>query len=255
MVIQMNTIKTGKEWLDKLMPEGLPVNTSTIISGPGGSGKPLIGESFVASWLKEDGNVIFMSLQYPKTDFLIESIKNVTGINLNDYRDKIIFIELAVENENWSFDNENKIKANLVKPNVWEETLKAAKEKLPKEGKGNLVFGSALNLLFFSPTYGDAILNKVIETMTEDKSTTYIFSVSTTAKAEEIKEIENAADNLIYAHSEKEPFRLFMKIERMKNVKFDNSEIQVPIPSDMLTNLKDTADHSRKVVIPAISKI
>ncbi|MBN1300661.1 MAG: hypothetical protein JW995_05555 [Melioribacteraceae bacterium] len=251
----MNTIKTGKEWLDRLMPEGLPANTSTIISGPGGSGKPLIGESFVAAWLKEGGNVIFMSLQYPTTDFLVESIKNVTGINLDDYYNKIIIIELDVTGNSWKFESENKIKANLVKPSVWEEALKAAKEKLPEEGRGNLVFGSALNLLLFSPTYGSAILNKIIETITFDKSTTYIFSVSTTVKAEEIKMLENAADNLIYAHSEKEPFRLFMNIERLINVKFDSRQIQVPIPSETLTNLKETADHSRKVVIPAVSKI
>lgn len=251
----MNTIKTGKEWLDKLLPEGLPANTSTIISGPGGSGKPLIGESFVAAWLKEGGKVIFMSLQYPSTDFLVESIKKVTGINLDDYADKIIFVELDVGIDNWSLENKNRIRANLVIPQVWEETLIAAKEHLSPKGIGNLVFGSALNLLLFSPTYGDAILNKMKETITKDKSTTYIFSVSTSAKADKIKEIEDAADNLIYSHSEKEPFRLFMNIERMKEVKFDNKQIQVPIPSDTLTNLKETAEHSRKVVIPAVSKI
>lgn len=237
------------------MPEGLPINTSTIISGPGGSGKPLIGESFVAAWLKEGGNVIFMSLQYPSTDFLAESIKKVTGINIDDYTDKIVFVELNVGMVSWSLENKNKIRANLVIPQVWEETLNAAKLHLPPKGIGNLIFGSALNLLFFSPTYGDAILNKMKETITTDKSTTYIFSVSTSAKADEIKEVEDAADNLIYSHSENEPFRLFMKIERMKNVKFDNTQIQVPISSDMLTNLKETAEHSRKVVIPAVSKI
>ncbi len=37
-----------------VLPEGLPLNTSTVITGSGGSGKPLIGETFVSAWLKEN---------------------------------------------------------------------------------------------------------------------------------------------------------------------------------------------------------
>src|SRR3989337_1489398 len=92
----MKSLKTGISWIDKVIPDGLPLNSSTIISGPGGSGKPLIGETFVSAWLKEGGSVVFMSLQYPSTEFLTKSIKTVTGINLNDYKDKTIFLQLDV---------------------------------------------------------------------------------------------------------------------------------------------------------------
>ena len=251
----METLLTGIKWIDAVLPKGLPIKSSTIITGPGGSGKPLIGETFVSAWLKAGGSVVFMSLQYPSTDFISESIKNVTGLNLINYSDKIIFVQLEMEIPDIIDTGTNIIKANLVKPEVWDKVLNIASSKLPDKGPGILIFGSALNLLLFSPTYGEAILDKIKNTIVSDNSKTYIFSVSTTAKAEEIKEIEDAADNLIMSHSEKGPFRLYMKVLRMKNVPYNETEIQIPISPDTLNHIKKVADHSRSKVIPAISKI
>ena len=253
----MKTIKTGIKWIDKVLPEGLPLTSSTIITGSGGTGKPLIGETFVSAWLKEGGSVVFMSLQYPNPDFLAFSIKNITGLNLNDYMDHIMFLQLDVRISDlqYIYKGKHRIKANLVKPDIWDKALKLAKNSLINEGPGILIFGSALNLLLFSPTYGNAILNKIKETILSDKSGTYIFSVSTSAKAEEISEIENAADNLILSRAEKQPFRLFMKVIRMKGVKFNSNEVAIPVSPKILKEIKKTAEHSRKIVIPAISKL
>jgi len=251
----MKTLKTGIKWIDSVIPEGLPLISTTIITGPGGSGKPLIGETFVAAWLKEGGSVVFMSLQYPSKEFISESIKNVAGINLDDYNDRIIFLQLDTEINDLIEEGENIIRVNLVKPEVWDKAINRASSKLPNEGPGILIFGSALNLLFFSPTYGDQILNKIKNTIVLNSTKTYIFSVSTTAKAEEISQIENAADNLITSHSEKDPFRLFMKVLKMKNVSYNSTEVQVPISPETLMHIKKIADHSRTKVIPAISKL
>lgn len=46
-----------------------------------------------------------------------------------------------------------------------------------------------------------------------------------------------------------------MKVVRVKNLSFNPMEVEVPIPSEVLNENKVTADHSRKIVIPAISKI
>lgn len=40
----MKHLKTNKKWLDQLIPEGILVPSSAIISGPGGSGKPIISK-------------------------------------------------------------------------------------------------------------------------------------------------------------------------------------------------------------------
>ncbi len=251
----METLKTGINWIDSVLPDGLPLKSTTIITGPGGSGKPLIGETFVATWLKEGGSVVFMSLQFPSTEFISESIKSVTGLDIADYNDRIIFLQLNTEINDLSEAGKNIIEANLVKPEIWDEAINLASSKLPDEGPGILIFGSALNLLLFSPTYGSRILEKIKNTILSNTNKTYMFLVSTTAKEKEISQIENIADNVLTSRSEKKPFRLFMKVLKMKNISYKSTEVQVPISPEILTHIKKIADYSRAKIIPAISKI
>ena len=250
----METLKTGIDWMDKLLPEGLPLKSTTVITGPGGSGKPLIGETFVSAWLKKGGSVIFMSLQYLGSEFIAESIKNVTGLDVQDYKEKTIFLQLDTEISGYQEINKRLICANLVKPEVWEKVLNFAASKLPEKDPGILIFCSALNLLLFSPTYGDAILEKIKSTITSNTDKTYLFSVSTSAKAKEISQLEEIADNLILSRSEKDPFQLFMKILKMRDVTYISTEVQVPISPKTLEHIKKMADHSRGKVLPAILK-
>jgi KaiC/GvpD/RAD55 family RecA-like ATPase len=251
----MESLKTGIKWIDKVIPEGLPLKTTTIITGPGGSGKPLIGETFVSAWLQKGGSVIFMSLQYPGLEFVTESIKNVTGLNLKDYAEKIFFLQLNTKISGYQEVNKNLILANLIIPEVWEKVLNLALEKLPEEGPGVLIFGSALNLLLFSPTYGNAIFEKIKNTIISNDDKTYIFSVSTSAKAKEISQLEEIADNIILSRSDKKPFRLFMRVLKLRGVPYKSDEIKVPISPDILNHIKEMADHSRSKVLPAILKI
>ena len=250
----MKTLKTEISWIDETIPEGLPLKSTTVITGPGGSGKPLIGETFVSAWLKKGGSVIFMSLQYPGSEFITESIKRVAGLDIQDYKGKIIFLQLDTEISEYKKVDKQIIHANLVKPEVWEKVLNLASSKLPDEGPGILIFCSALNLLLFSPTYGDAIFKKIEETIVTNTDKTYIFSVSTSAKKNEIAQLEKMADNLIVSRSKKNPFRLYMKILRLKNVHFNSAEIQVPISPEVLTHIKEMANHSRGKVLPDILK-
>jgi KaiC/GvpD/RAD55 family RecA-like ATPase len=117
-----------------------------------------------------------------------------------------------------------------------------------------MVFVSALNLLLFSPTYGELIFNKIKETLKRNTHLTYVISVSTSAKKDEIAQLEKMADNLIVSRSEKEPFRLYMRIERLKSRHFEHNEIQIPVSADTLNHIKEMANHSRAQVLPAILK-
>jgi KaiC/GvpD/RAD55 family RecA-like ATPase len=251
----MDKIKLGVQWLDDLMPEGILVNSSTIISGPGGSGKPLIGNHFAAAWMKAGGSVVFMSLQYPNKDFIVTSLRKVTNLDLSEYIRSSYFIQLDAAMSGMSEIGPNEIKANMVKPDIWVKAIRKASSFLPKDGPGILIFGSALNLLLFSPTYKNQILDQMIDTVANDKNRTYLFSVSTSTKKEEIENLERAADNLIMTRSENEPFRLFMNVIRLKDLPYKTGEIEVPIPSGVLMGVKKVADYSRKRVIPTISKI
>jgi len=252
----MRTLKIGVPWLDRLMPEGLPLNTVTLLSGPGGSGKPLIGDNFAAAWLRNGGSVVFMSLQYPSTDFIHESLRTVAKLDLDQYREQTAFIALDVSIDGLTPPAGNVFRANLVKPAIWDAAIEQACAMLPEEGPGIMIFSSAINLLLFSPTYGEKILHKMETLLREEhKRRTYIFSASTTAKKEEIARLERVVDNLIMTRSEKKPFRLFIRVVRLKDVRFSDEEIQVPIPPRSLARVKEIAEHSRQRVIPQISRI
>lgn len=251
----LKTLKTGQDWFDALIPQGIPVPGSIMLSGPGGSGKPLIGNVIAASWLRSGGSVIFMSLQYPDHRFIKAALKSVANLELDEYDEKIAFIELDASLSGISKISRNWIKANMVLPPVWDQAIKQMSEVVPNDGPGILIFASAINLLLFSPTYGEAILEKMKSAVQGDKRYTYLFSASTTAKEEKIAELEVLADHLIMTRGEKQPFRLYMKIDRIKGAKFFRDEIQVPFSEEQLMNTKEIAEHSRKKVIPLISRL
>ncbi|MFP4638668.1 MAG: hypothetical protein ACLFM6_09535 [Spirochaetaceae bacterium] len=251
----MERILVEQPWLGRVMPEGFPTHTSTLITGPGGSGKPLIGNLIAATWLRQGGSVVFMSLQYPSHQFIVSALKELAALDLYDYPGRAAFIELDATTPGIVPVKTGRLKANLVLPDIWDEAIDRACSMVPDEGPGILVYGSALNLLLFSPTYGQTLLDRMRATIESDKRRTYLFSVSTTAKGEMIAELEAVADNLITSRSERKPFRLYMRVLRMRNTDTPSSEIEVPFASDELENMKEIADHSRLRVIPLISKI
>ena len=250
----MKSLKIEYDWLKKLIPDGLPYPTSTIISGPGGSGKPLVEFAFVASWLKSGGSVIGIPLQYPSIDFVKSSMLKLFDIDLEKYNKKFVNIQFDVDIDTYEQISDNEIKANLLKPDVLNEVIGLADNQIEKSELGTMVFGSALNLLFFSPTYKDAALKNIETILKEDKSKTYIFSVSNSVFAEEIKYLEDASDNLMFTRMEK-PMKLFFNIEKMANVKFSDKEVNVPISKEILKEIKDVAEVSRKRILPKLKKI
>lgn len=253
----MKKFKIGEDWFDELMPEGLPIPSSTLISGEGGSGKPLLGFSVLSSWLKQGGNLIFILTSTGK-DFVELSMGKIYDVEIKDYKENLAFIEF-----NPSLDptvdsieeSDETIKANLVNPEVWDKAIEVASEKLRQESElGTLIFCSAINLFLFSKTYRKGILNRLRELIKEDKTKTYLFTASTSAYKEEISTLETVADNLMFTRSEK-PMKLFLKITNMKEVNFSKKEIEVPLKTEDLLTIKNLAEGSRKDLIPTIAKI
>lgn len=72
--------------------------------------------------------------------------------------------------------------------------------------------------------------------------------------AEEIKHLEEAADNLMFTRMEK-PMKLFFNIEKMSEVTFSDKEVSVPISKEILKEIKDVAEMSRKKILPKLKKI
>lgn len=247
----MNFLKMEEEWIQKILPMGLSYPTSTLISGPGGTGKPLVEFAFVSSWLKSGGSAIAIPLQYPNMDFLITSMKKLYNIDLKNYQDKIAMIQFDPNIDEYEILGNNLLKANLLKPKVWKEVVEIADGMVNKNDLGTMVFGSALNLLLFSPTYKEKVVKNIENIIKNDKSKTYIFSVSTSAYADEIKTWEKMADNLMYTRMEK-PAKLYFKIVKMKEVEFSKKEISVPISEKELIEIKKLAESTREKIIPEI---
>ncbi|MBS3774954.1 MAG: ATPase domain-containing protein [Bacteroidales bacterium] len=247
-------VTTDVQWLDNLLPEGITIPSSTLISGPGGTGKPLVGFAFLSAWLKAGGSVIAMPLQYPNPELTKSAMSRLYNIDLNDYPGRMVYIQFDPQADRSERISGDMLRANMVKPEVWDETIEQAEKMVEHNGPGTLVFGSALNLLLFSQTYQNSMLRKLEDTLKNDKSRTYLFAVSTSALADKIKALEDAADNLMFTRIEK-PGKLFFRIERMKDVEFSAQEAQVPIGKEMLDELSQVADSTRKTRIPEIRKI
>jgi len=186
-----------KKWLQGLMPEGFPSLSSTVISGPGETGKPLIAFAFILSGLKSNGSVIVIPLQYPTAEFMRISMSKLYNINLENYRERIAYIQFDPSIDRYRKVGNNTLKANLVKTTILNETIKHAENMVEKSDLGTLVFDSALNLLFFSPTYKEKIVECLRDIIKNDKSRTYLYAVSTSVFANEIKVLEDAVDNLM----------------------------------------------------------
>lgn len=250
----MKNLEIDIEWLDRLLPEGLSVPSSTLISGPGGTGKPLVEFAFVSAWLKAGGSLVAIPLQYPNAEMLHTAMKALYDIDLLHYHGKIAYIQFDPHADNCRQINDDTLTANMVKPELWDEAIHKAQGMIEFSKLGTMVFGSALNLLLFSPTYKNDNLQRLIHLIKNDKSRTYAFAVSTSAFAYEIKQLEDAADNLMFTRME-EPLKLFFRISRMKGVLFSDEEINVPIPKGMLETIKNVAEATRKTRIPEIRKI
>jgi hypothetical protein len=112
-----------QEWFDRLLPDGLPIPSSTLLSGPGGSGKPLIGNVIAAAWLRQGGSVIFMSLQYPDHSFIKAGLSKVAHLDLDEYKERVVFIELDATIDTMTEPDDNRFRANIVKPEVWDRAI------------------------------------------------------------------------------------------------------------------------------------
>ena len=254
MVLEMKKLRIGIEWIDDILPDGFPMNTSTLVSGPGGSGKPLIGYIFALGWLKNGGKTIFI-LTSTTLEYLKKTMELI-GLDLNEYREKIFFIELEPSIDGIEKISPEHIKANFVKPKIWDEMLSIANLYLESERNelGIMVVGAALNLLFFSEKYRMKIYNKIKETLEKNKNKTYFFTVNSDAFKPMIEKLEDSVDNLMFSRMEM-PMKLYLRIARMKGVSFKTEEVKVPLSKEILESIKKEAERGKKDLIPIIRKI
>lgn len=255
----MRNFRSNFDWLDHLMPEGIPIPSSTVISGPGGSGKPLIGLAIIAAWLRQGGKVVFVPLQYPDRAFTENDLAQLYQLKLPDFKGSFFFVKLDISLDPKTGAIEqtgpNEVRANLLNPETWRRVLDRGDRELGASDLGTLVYGSALNLLLFSPTYGEPMLSLLESTLREDKSRTYLFAVSSSVMKEKIIRLEQAADHLMFAQMKEPEKSLHLQVSRLRNAPYSDEWIRVPFDREVLEAIKEMADASRVAQISAIRKI
>lgn len=250
----MNSIQLAAPWAQELMPNGLSVGSSTIISGAGGSGKPLVELAFVAQWLKQGGQAIAFPLQYPSPDFLEESLASLYQLQLKEYTRHHLFVKMNPDLHRIQQTAPYEMEANLLLGEHWDEILRQAEKKYGFEPGNTLVYGSALNLLLFADRYKQAIQHRIKELLTADDAFTYMFSVSTSALREDIRPWEEAADNLWYTEMTADK-TLYFYLKRHSTKAVLHKKVSVPIQPNFLKQIKKVADASRNKLIPKLKQL
>lgn len=243
-------------WFDQVAPEGIPIGKTTVVSGPGGSGKPLIGLSVVDAWLNAGGSAVVL-LTNSGREFIVETMAELYDTDLSAHADRLAWVDFdpemdpdvaAIEEESSGL-----IRGNLLEPAVWTTTIQRASDQVPETELGTLVFGSALNLLLFSPTYGDALLETMADTAQAPSVGTALFTVSTSAFEEQIETVEAAADTVLLTDTDDQTLQL-------KGVRSDSGDIStgmidVPFTESELDQIKTVAESTRQTLIPTIRGI
>jgi len=246
----MDKLNIEFDWLKEVLPEGIKIPSSTLISGPGGSGKPLIAAMLLTSWLKQGGSIIYYLINSGK-DYT-EKIFSIYDINLKNYVNRIYFVDFDLEGDQPVQIAENHVKTNLLKPENWQTTIDQAKNQLDAKNHPTIIFGAALNILLFSPTFGNQIFNYFKELIESGENS--LFTISNNVFEVKMRELETRADNLLFTHSGRN-LELHLQTARMKDVLFKETDLVVPLTEEELRNMRSEAERMRKHLIPLLKKI
>jgi hypothetical protein len=246
----MNTIQTGFSWLDPVLPEGLPYPLNVVISGPGGAGKPLVAAMLNAAWLRNGGSLVHLLVNFNR-DYA-EKLLTLFLPEIKNYENQISYIEFAPKMEGMEIVAPGMLRANILKPDTFDLAVEQAKKELGPSQLGPLVYGSAMNMLLFSKTYGKAIYQYLTEQVTHAKNNLY--TIANTVFEDEMDALEKAAKNLFYTHSEG-ILHLKFQIRKMVGVSFSKEEVPVPLTEEELHNVRMEAEKARQNLIPIIRNI
>lgn len=247
------TFVPSRAWFQAVAPDGIPLQASTIISGPGGSGKPLIGFAVVESWLEAGGSVAFL-LTNSDDQFVYETMDLLYDVDRETIDEGVVFVDFdpSLAPSMDSLERGEQITGNLLVPEVWDAAIEEALSRTSEGGPGTLLFGTALNLFMFSPTYRESILETFVEAA-ERTDITSLFTVSTSAFEDEIAEVEAAADTVLMTEMADGTLRL--RGERSDSVELTEEVVDVPFTEEQLQHVKSVAEESRDTLIPTIKSV
>lgn len=138
---------------------------------------------------------------------------------------------------------------------MWDRALEIATDSLEAEGRDTLIFGSALNLLLFSKTYGDAMQDHLERMLQQATMRTYFLSLSSNVMPDRIGRLEAAADHLMVAEMSRPRRELQLQVRRLTDAPYREEPVIVPFARDLLQEMKHFADEARRKNLAVIKRI
>jgi KaiC/GvpD/RAD55 family RecA-like ATPase len=258
MRAQATRFISGIAWFDALVRGGLPVPSSILVSGPSGTGKPYVGLALAAGWMRQGGRVIFIPMHHGYPALFERGLRELLGLELGDFVGSHFFVLLDTELDPHKpavvAAGRNALRANLVNPQAWRQALGAASAALDGTGPV-LVFASALNLLLFSPSYGEQMLSLLLESVRDTRDWTYLLAMSSSILLKKAMILEAGVDHLFVMESVARQRQFQLRAARVRYASFVEEAIPVPAQPDFLEDLKNEAVASRRILIPLVSRI
>ena len=246
----MKSFKIDQDWLADLLPDGIRLPSSTIISGPAGAGKELISSMIAASWLIRGGSLIHILTNYDREH--AEKLFSYHNVSTNDISGRFVYIDIDPQIKDFKKISNDELRANLLKTDVFEAALEKAQNMLPKSDLGIMTYMTALNMPLYSKTYATDIFNKYLAMLKGTRHS--LFSLSNNIFTDKMQEIQSAADNVIYVHGTG-IMRLSLKIMKMREVSFVKDEIETPLREELISMHLKSIQQMRQTLVPIIRKI
>ena len=249
---------TGLGWFDAIVPSGIPVPASIIISGPSGTGKPFVGLALTGSWLEQGGRVIFIPIHAAYPPLFAGGLNSMHGLSLAEHPGSHFFIlfdtQMDPRQDNVEVAGSDAIRCNLLNPKVWREALSMACAAMDGDGP-ILVFASALNVLFMSPSYGEQFFFMLLDTIRNTGGRTYLLAISSSILRKKSIILEQAADHLFLMQRVARDKQPRLRAARVRGANFSVDPVPVPFEPELIRKLKGEAVASRRMLIPTVGKL
>lgn len=250
MKINFKTLKLKQDWLNDFIPEDIRIPSTTVVTGPAGAAKEILGSMIAASWLNLGGSLIHVLTNFKRDH--AERLFSYSNVNSGKTKGKIVYINFDPKINNYKQTSDDEFRANLLKPETFNKVLKKSEEILSDSNNDILTYMTALNMLLYSKTYKNDILTKYHSLINSESN--YLFTFSENIFADDMNKIKEKADNVFYVHGTG-IMHLSLKLQKINGNNISINEIETPITEEQINKHLLEIQNRRQELIPIIKRI